>query len=65
VHVSSCSLVLVCRYKRVATVKNFYTEDAYTIISGEFNLIIATHDNKEYMVDHIHLDKTYSTYSSF
>jgi hypothetical protein len=38
VHVS-CSLVLVNRYERVATVGNFYTEDAYVIISGEFNLI--------------------------
>jgi hypothetical protein len=28
VHVSSCSLVLVSRYERVATVGNFYTEDA-------------------------------------
>jgi hypothetical protein len=28
VHVSSCSLVLVSRYERVATVRNFYTEDA-------------------------------------
>jgi hypothetical protein len=28
VHVSSCSLILVFRYERVATVGNFYTEDA-------------------------------------
>jgi non-ribosomal peptide synthetase component F len=28
VHVSSCSLVLVSRHERVATVGNFYTEDA-------------------------------------
>jgi hypothetical protein len=28
VHISSCSLVLVIRYERVATVGNFYTEDA-------------------------------------
>ena len=39
VHVSSCSLVLVSRYERIATVGNFYTEDAYAIISDEFNLI--------------------------
>jgi hypothetical protein len=39
VDVSSCSLVLVSRYERVATIGNFYTEDAYTKISGEFNLI--------------------------
>jgi hypothetical protein len=28
VHVSSCSLVLVSRHERVATVGNFYTGDA-------------------------------------
>jgi hypothetical protein len=28
VHVSSCSLVLVSRHKRVATVGDFYTENA-------------------------------------
>jgi hypothetical protein len=28
VHVSSCSLVLVSWHKRVATIGNFYTEDA-------------------------------------
>jgi hypothetical protein len=28
VHVSSCSLVLVSWHERVATVGNFYTEDA-------------------------------------
>jgi hypothetical protein len=28
VHVSSCSLVLVSRHERVATVRDFYTEDA-------------------------------------
>ena len=39
VHFSSCSLILVRRYKCVATVGNFYTEDAYAIISDEFNLI--------------------------
>jgi hypothetical protein len=36
VYVSSCSLVLVSRYERVATVWNFYTKDAYAIISDEF-----------------------------
>jgi hypothetical protein len=33
-------------------------------MSGEINLIllkIATKDNKKHMVDHIHLDKTYSS----
>jgi hypothetical protein len=28
VHVSSCSLVLVSRYKRIATIGNFYTGNA-------------------------------------
>jgi hypothetical protein len=28
VHVSSCSLVLVSRHKRIATVGDFYTENA-------------------------------------
>jgi hypothetical protein len=28
VHVSSCSLVLVSRHERIATVRDFYTEDA-------------------------------------
>jgi hypothetical protein len=42
VYVSSCSLVLVSRYKRVATVGNFYTVDAYAVIRGEFNLIKTT-----------------------
>jgi hypothetical protein len=37
VHVSSCSLI--SWYERVATVGNFYTKDAYAIISGEINLI--------------------------
>jgi hypothetical protein len=39
VHASSCSLVLVSRYGHVAIVGNFYTEDAYAIISCEFNSI--------------------------
>jgi hypothetical protein len=32
VHVFSCSLVLVSQHKRVATVGDFYTEDAHAII---------------------------------
>jgi hypothetical protein len=28
VHISSCSLILVSRHERVATVGDFYTEDA-------------------------------------
>jgi hypothetical protein len=45
VHVSSCSLVLASRYERVATVGNFYTEDAYAIISGEINLNYTKHQH--------------------
>jgi hypothetical protein len=33
VNVSSCSLVLVSRHERVATVGDFYTEDAHALIS--------------------------------
>jgi hypothetical protein len=32
VHVSSCSLVLVSRHERVATVGDFYTEDAHALV---------------------------------
>jgi hypothetical protein len=32
VHVSSCSLVLVSRHDRIATVGNFYTEDAMQLL---------------------------------
>jgi hypothetical protein len=36
-HVSSCSLVLVSRHERIATVGDFYTEDAMQYLSD--NLI--------------------------
>jgi hypothetical protein len=39
VYVSSCSLVLISQYESVATIGNFYTEDAYAMIRGEINLI--------------------------
>jgi hypothetical protein len=39
VYVSSCSHVLISQYERVATVGNFYREDAYANIRGEINLI--------------------------
>jgi hypothetical protein len=45
VHVSSCSLVLVSRYERVATVRNFYTKDACAIVSDEFNLLYTKNNN--------------------
>jgi hypothetical protein len=32
VPVSSCSLVLVCQHELVATVENFYTKDAHSLI---------------------------------
>jgi hypothetical protein len=35
VHVSSCSLVLVNRHERVATVGDFYTEDAMQLLGVE------------------------------
>jgi hypothetical protein len=34
VHVSSCSLVLVSRHERVATVGDFYTGDAMQRLGG-------------------------------
>jgi hypothetical protein len=33
VHISSCSLILVSRHERVATVGDFYTEDAHALIN--------------------------------
>jgi hypothetical protein len=47
VHVSSCSLVHVHWHKRVATVGNFYTEDAMQDLSDKFDLINfkTTYDN--------------------
>jgi hypothetical protein len=47
VHVSSCSLVLVSGHERVATVENFYTEDANARLTWRIDLINykTTHDN--------------------
>jgi hypothetical protein len=39
VHVSSCSLVLVSRHKRIATVGDFYTEDANARLNWQVELI--------------------------
>jgi hypothetical protein len=39
VHVSSCSLVLVSRYKRIATVGDFYTENANARLNWQIELI--------------------------
>jgi hypothetical protein len=39
VHVFFCSLVHVHWHERVATVKNFYTEDANARLKGQFDLI--------------------------
>jgi hypothetical protein len=33
VHISSCYLILVSRHERVATVGDFYTEDAHALIN--------------------------------
>ena len=59
VHFSSCSLVLVSRYERVATVGNFYTEDAMQDLIYGFDLIYYKQHMTTMgcMVDHIHLDK--------
>jgi hypothetical protein len=39
VHVSSCSLVLVSRHKRIATAGDFYTENANAILNWQTELI--------------------------
>jgi hypothetical protein len=39
VHVSSCSLVLVSRHKRIATVRDFYTENANARLNCQIELI--------------------------
>jgi hypothetical protein len=47
VHISSCSLVLVSRHERVATVGDFYTEDANARLNWQIDLIHhkTTHGN--------------------
>jgi hypothetical protein len=39
VHVSSCSLVLVSRHEHIATVGNFYTENANARLNWQIELI--------------------------
>jgi hypothetical protein len=39
VNVSSCSLVLVSRHKRIATVGDFYTENANARLNWQIELI--------------------------
>jgi hypothetical protein len=39
VHVSFCSLVLVSRHKRIATVGDFYTENANARLNWQIELI--------------------------
>jgi hypothetical protein len=39
VHVSSCSLVLVSRHERIATVGDFYTENANARLNWQIELI--------------------------
>jgi hypothetical protein len=39
VHVSSCSLILVSRHKRIAAVGDFYTEDANARLNWQIELI--------------------------
>jgi hypothetical protein len=57
VHVSSSSLVHVRRHERVATVGNFYTEDAMQDLSDHLIITFQTsYDNMGCMIEHIHLD---------
>jgi hypothetical protein len=46
VYASSCSLVLVSRYERVATVGDFYTEDANARCWGVF-------ENPDKILEHV------------
>jgi hypothetical protein len=39
VHVSSCSLVLISRHKRIATVGDFYTKNANARLNWQIELI--------------------------
>jgi hypothetical protein len=39
VHVSSCSLILVSRHERIATVGDFYTENANARLNWQIELI--------------------------
>jgi hypothetical protein len=59
VHVSSRSLVLISRHKRIATVGDFYPENANARLNWQIELIHhkTTFGNHGCMVDHIHLDK--------
>jgi hypothetical protein len=58
VHVCSSSLVHVRWHERVATVGNFYTEDAMQDLSDHLNLINFKQLmlTKRCMIEHIHLD---------
>jgi hypothetical protein len=56
-HVSSCSLVLVSRHKRIATVGDFYTGNAMQDLSDHLIITFQTsYDNMGCMIEHIHLD---------
>jgi hypothetical protein len=60
VHVSSCSLILVSRHKRIATVGDFYTGNAMQWLGVQlfyFNSKTVPNSNKECKVGHIHLKK--------
>jgi hypothetical protein len=39
VHVSSCSLVLVSRHERIATIRDFYTKNANARLNWQIELI--------------------------
>jgi hypothetical protein len=51
VHVSSCSLVLVSRHERIATVGDFYTENANARLNWQIELI---HDKTTFGNHEVH-----------
>jgi hypothetical protein len=57
-HVPSSSLVHVRWHERVATVGNYYKEDAMQDLSDHLIITFQTsYDNLGCMIEHIHLDK--------
>jgi hypothetical protein len=66
VHVSSCSLVLVSRHERIATVGDFYTGNTMQWLGVQlfyFNSKTVPNSHEEYMVAHIHLNKSINIFS--
>jgi hypothetical protein len=61
VHVSSCSLILVSRHELIATVGDFYMGNAMQLFY--FNSKTVPNSHGEYMVGHIHLNKSIHIFS--